>query len=464
MITDTIAALATAPGAAGLGVVRVSGPDAVNVTAALLHGRPDLHAAATHTVHHAWLRDADGNRLDEALVTIMRSPRTFTGEDVVEIGVHGGSVPARRVLRALFAAGARPAERGEFTKRAFLWGRIDLSQAEAVADLVAARTDRGADVALHALAGGVAAETRAVEDRLLDLLARLEVNLDFNEDVEAVGRSDVARELGEAKDALIRLEERSAWGRRVRDGATVVFVGAPNVGKSSLFNALLQEDRAVVHEIPGTTRDYLEAWIDLDGVPVRLVDTAGLRHTDDAVEAEGVRRTRDVVERADLRLLVVEADADPGADARAGAAEEVSAEAIGGQATRIEVASPRLVVQNKIDRSTARRAARRDDEVFVSARTGDGLSLLRDAVRDALLRDVRVPGPEDVVPGERHADAIRRARAALDLAQETWAGGGTEELAAGDVRDAAAALGEISGRTVGDEVLDRIFSNFCIGK
>jgi tRNA modification GTPase len=452
LVTDTIAAIATAPGAAGLGVVRVSGPEAVSVTARLVGAAPDLERAASHTVHHAWLRDATGRPLDEALVTVMRAPRTFTGEDVVEIGVHGGAVPSRRVLHALFAAGARPAERGEFTKRAFLHGRIDLSQAEAVSDLVSARTELGADVALTALAGGVAKRTREVEDRLIDLLARLEVNLDFVEDVEAAGREEVARGLADAHAALAKLAERAAWGRRLREGALVVLVGEPNVGKSSLFNALLEEDRALVHEVPGTTRDYLEAWIDVDGIPVRLVDTAGLRESADAVEAEGVRRARELVARADLRLHVRDLSvAGPGGSAPRGAAPDDS-----------PVAQPRLLVGNKVDRAGDESMPVVVD-VRVSALTGAGIAELRREVGRRLVGG-SIPAPDEVLPGERHADALRRAMSSLGRAMGTWNDGGTEELVAGDVRDAATALGEISGRTVGEDVLDRIFSAFCIGK
>ena len=451
MTTDTIAAIATALGESGIGVVRVSGPDAVVIVGELARTKPPLPETATHTVHHAWLHDDEGRPLDEALVTVMRGPRTFTGEDVVEIGVHGGGIPARRVLRALLAAGARLAERGEFTKRAFLHGRLDLSQAEAVADVVSSRTERSADAALGALAGKLAERTVDVEGRLLDLLARLEVNLDFNEDVEAVGRDEVGRTLDDCRAALRELERRAPWGRRLREGASVVLVGRPNVGKSSLFNAFLEDDRALVSEAPGTTRDWLETWIDLEGIPVRLVDTAGLREASGALEAEGIRRAAKLETDADLRIVVLDVSEDFTAED-----EDV---------LRRTEGRPRIVVGNKADLpGSANGAGRPEGAARVSALTGSGVAELRQTIADRLADGVGHEPADEVLPNERHEEAIRRARRSLDLARDSWEEGRTEELLAGDVRDAAAALGEITGRCVGEEVLERIFSKFCIGK
>jgi tRNA modification GTPase len=457
MSADTVAAIATALGESGLGVVRVSGPDAVPLVGKLAKTRPPLEEAPTHTVRHVWLRDEQDRVLDEVLVTVMRGPRTFTGEDVVEIGVHGGTIPARRVLRATLRAGARLAERGEFTKRAFLNGRLDLSQAEAVADVVSARTERCADVALAALAGRLGKRTEGIEGRLLDLLARLEVNLDFNEDVTAVSRDEIAATLDECRDDLLELEARAPWGRRLREGATVALVGRPNVGKSSLFNVLLEDDRALVSEVPGTTRDYLEAWIDVGGVPVRLIDTAGAREAGGSLEAEGVRRAAKLEAEADLCIVVLD-----GADGIRTEDERVLART---------AESARLVVRNKTDLapvkmngSTGSLAVVCEAALETSATTGEGVVSLREAIADRLLSGVgREPG-EEVLPSERHEDAIRRALSSIRAARGTWDAGWTEEMLAGDVRDAAMALGEITGKTVSEDVLNRIFSKFCIGK
>lgn len=459
-MADTIAAIATALGEGGVAVLRLSGTEAVAVAEMLARPRGKLAEAPTHTVHHAWLHDPDSGRLlDEALVTVMRAPRTYTGEDVVEIGVHGGAIPARRVLRALLAAGARLAERGEFTKRAFLNGRMDLAQAEAVVDLVSARTERAADAALSALAGRLAVRTLELEGRLLDLLTRLEVNLDFSDEVETVGSQEIGRSLAACRAEIEEIRRRAPWSRRLREGATVVLVGRPNVGKSSLFNALLQDERALVSEEPGTTRDWLEAWIDVEGVPVRLVDTAGARRTDAALEAEGVRRAARQEASADLRLVVLDVANRPGPED-----EEILARTRGGM---------RLIVWNKADLSPNGSAVggvgslsqgEGETAIRVSALTGDGVEDLRRRVGALLLEGVGREPAEDVLPGERHEDVLRRAEESLQLALMSWRNGATEELIAGDIRDAVTTLGEITGKTVGEEVLDRIFSRFCIGK
>ena len=450
--TDTIAAIATALGESGIAVVRVSGPEAVATVGKLARTPSSLARAASHTVHHAWLHAADGSVLDEVLLTVMRSPRTYTGEDVVEIGVHGGAVPARRVLRAVLAAGARLADRGEFTRRAVLNGRLDLSQAEAVVDLVRARTEKGAAAALAGLAGKLAARTVAVEECLRDLLARLEVNLDFDEDVEAVGRDEIGCRLADCLASLEELRRRAPWGRRLREGATVVLVGRTNVGKSTLFNALLEDERALVDEAPGTTRDVLEAWLDIAGMPVRLLDTAGLREGGGVVETEGVRRARAQGAAADLRIVILDAS-----EGWTGADHEL----LSGMGQR-----PRLVVWNKVDLASPPPGEHEQEEMplRVSAKTGQGVVDLRERIGARLLRGVGREPADEVVPSERHEDAIRRAQASLELARDSFARGESEELIAGDVRDAVEALGEITGRTVGEDILDRIFDQFCIGK
>ncbi|MEZ5064095.1 MAG: tRNA uridine-5-carboxymethylaminomethyl(34) synthesis GTPase MnmE [bacterium] len=449
---DTIAAIATPPGEGGLAIVRVSGPAAFEV-AARIAARPGvIQGATSHTVHHTWLRDTNGRLVDEALVTVMRAPRTFTGEDVVELGLHGGAVCARRTLRALLAAGARLAERGEFSKRAFLNGRIDLSRAEAIIDLIRSRTELGARSALAGIAGGIARRTEEIENRLIDLLARLELNLDFQDDVQAAGREEISDALDAAAEDVRELERRAPWGRRLRDGVTIAIVGRPNVGKSSLFNALLEEDRALVSETSGTTRDYLEAWLDIGGVPVRLVDTAGQREAREDVEAAGVARAQRWEREADLRLVVVDAS-EPGSPEDA----EVVVRTEG---------RPRLLVGNKSDRgvgSSTNEGREPAGALLVSARTGAGLDALRERLEQLVCEGDREP--EDLtLPNERHVESMRRAAAALDLAIASWQEGATEEVVAGDVRDAISALGEVTGRVVDEVVLDRIFAQFCIGK
>ncbi len=448
MNEDTIAAIATAPGEGGVAIVRLSGPRAIAIADALTGGRPSITSAPSHTVHHAWLHDDEGRPLDEAVVVVMRAPRSYTGEDVVELGTHGGPVSPRRVLRAALARGARLAERGEFTRRAFMNGRIDLSQAEAVEELVRARTERGADAALRALAGKLAEKTLAAEDHLLDALSRIETNLDFVEDVAPAPRAEIARSLAGCRDELEVLERDAVRARRLREGATVVLLGRPNVGKSSLFNALVQDDRAIVSETPGTTRDWIEAWIDVAGIPVRLIDTAGLRAAADALEQEGVRRTEKLEATADLRLVLLEAP-----QGRTGEDEEILRR-VGGRDS--------IVVWNKCDEDT--RPINGDEGLRVSARTGEALGELRSHIAERLGGTSIDDAREEILVAERHEDAIRRAIGALDLAVEAWARGATEELVAADLRTAASALGEITGKSVGESVLARIFERFCIGK
>ena len=447
---DTIAAIATPPGEGSVGIVRISGPRAIEIAQRLCGVNPPFAELPSHTVHHSWLRDSGGVALDEALVSIFRAPRSYTGEDVVEIGVHGGGVISRRVLRAVLSMGARLADRGEFTRRAFLNGRIDLSQAEAVADLVRARTERGADAALRTLAGKLAQRTLDVEDRLLALLARLEVNLDFVEDVAPAGRDAIAAELARCRTMLEHLARHAVWSRRLREGATVVLLGRPNVGKSSVFNALVQDERALVSETPGTTRDYIEAWMDIEGIPVRLIDTAGIRQANDALEKEGVRRSRRLEENASLRVVVLEAPSGMTRD------DEIL---LG------EMGRPVLVAWNKSDLANGRSKELVDAGALqVSARTGEGIDRLRCELGRALSEESDPSGLEEILCSERHEDAVRTALEQVRHAEKAWSMGGTEELAATDVREAARALGDLTGKSVGDEVLNRIFSQFCIGK
>jgi tRNA modification GTPase len=453
---DTIAAIATPPGEGGVGIVRISGPRAIGIAQCLSRMTPSLENAPSHTVHHAWLLGPDGSTLDEALINVFRAPRSYTGEDVVEIGVHGGSVIARRVLRAVLTLGARLADRGEFTRRAFVNGRIDLSQAEAVIDLVRARTERGADAALRALAGRLTQRTLEVEDRLFALLSRLEVNLDFVEDVAPASRDAIAAELAQCRLLLEQLARHAVWSRRLRDGATVVLLGRPNVGKSSVFNALVQDERALVSETPGTTRDYIEAWKDIDGIPVRLIDTAGIRQASDALEKEGVRRSRRLEETASLRLVVLEAPSGMTHD------DDSLLREMNGR--------PVLLAWNKSDLANGdgpcgdKPNGMGAAALQVSARTGEGIEQLRVALGRALSEDSEGAVSDEILCSERHEDAVRTALEQIRHAEKAWAEGGTEELAATDVREAARALGDLTGKSVGDEVLNRIFSQFCIGK
>ncbi len=477
ILDDTIAAIATAPGAGGLAVVRVSGPLALAVADAVFRGATLLAEAPSHTVHHGWavwpesLAEAAGPargtlpagrpgcRLDEVVAAIFRAPRSFTCEDVVEISCHGGALPSRQVLAALLAAGARLAGPGEFTLRAFLHGRIDLSQAEAVADVIAAATSRAHELALSQLSGELSRAVDALADRLTDAVAEVEARVDFAEDVGGIEvPAHVVAAIAALDGELAALLGTTTWARAVREGVRVPLVGRPNVGKSSLFNALLGEARAIVTDVPGTTRDRVSEAIELAGIRVTLSDTAGLRETDDAVESIGVARAHEALAGAAFVLWVVDAAA-PLVDEDRRIAERLAGRRV-------------LVALNKCDRPIATTAAdvgalldgAAGPIIAVSATTGEGLESLRAALAGLLGAGDSVDGLGVAVGNLRHAEAIERSRAALARATRAAADLLPGEIVALELREALAALGEVTGRSVDDDLLDRIFRKFCVGK
>lgn len=465
-LNDTICAIATPLGEGGVGIVRISGEKAVDVAArlvALRSGVP-LASAAGHALHHADLLDpadsAGGAPLDEALVAVMRGPKSYTGEDVVELQCHGSLLILRTVCEALVRAGARLAEPGEFTKRAFLNGRIDLAQAEAVLDTIRAKTAGSLRIAQEQLRGVLSHEIGAVREQLIGLLAHVEAGIDFvEEDIAFIQTAELAEGLTGARDAIGRLLAHSREGRIFREGATAAIIGRPNVGKSSLLNALLRTDRAIVTDVPGTTRDVLEEVLNIRGIPVRLLDTAGIRETADPVEQEGVRRSRSAREQADLLLIVLDGsspltpeDQTLLDDARRGDDQK------------------RLVVVNKKDlpgrlASSALPSAGPDCAVVhISATTGEGLDELRDQIRALLIRPDFEARETVLVTHLRHQTALQRAQGSLTATLASVEGRQPGELIAMDLRAAVDALGEITGAVTTDDILDRIFRDFCIGK
>ena len=469
-LDDTIAALATAPGTAGLAVLRVSGERAFAVSDRVFRGTTPLARAAGHTLHHGWAvdparRDPAGGerRLDEVVAAVFRAPRSFTGEDTVEWSCHGGALPVRRVLEALIAAGARLAAPGEFSLRAFLHGRIDLAQAEAVADLVHAETESAGDLALAQLSGGLSRRLGTIEERLLSGAAEVEARVDFADDVGGVEipahvRDAITGVLGELDDLL----ESASWARAVREGVRVPIVGRPNAGKSSLFNALLGEDRAIVDAQPGTTRDRVSERLEIAGIPVTLSDTAGVRDARDAVEAMGVSRSLASLDGAAVALWAVDGSRAPGA------AVDPLLEQLAGRrvlvaltksdlGTGVDECAPRRMLEQGTGRVAELRTVR------VSARTGEGLDALRAALA-TLLGAERPGGLAGAVANPRHTDALARARTALARAGDAAGSGAPGEIVALELREALAAIGEVSGRHASEELLERIFSRFCIGK
>ena len=439
--TDTIVAIATPAGSGGVGIVRLSGPQARAIAGTIC-----ARALRPRHAHHVRFRDHDVTVIDDGLALLFVGPASYTGEDVVELQAHGSPVVLQLLLARCRALGARLARPGEFSERAFLNGRLDLAQAEAVADLIAAGDVRAARAARRSLDGVFSARCEAIAAELLHLRVHVEAMIDFSDEpIDALGGDEVARRIARVADAVATLEEEADRGRKLRDGLHVVIVGPPNAGKSSLLNALAGSERAIVTDIAGTTRDLLEETVRIGSAELTLVDTAGLREAGDDIEREGMRRARAELQRADLALVVVDAR-DP-AQGLAAVADDVAGVA------------DRIVVHNKIDLVADGQATA--DGLAVSARTGAGL----DAVRAELQRRL---GTESAGEGaftarQRHVDALRAAAVALDDAAATLRGEALE-LTAEALRAAHDAIGAITGRVGADDLLGHIFSSFCIGK
>jgi tRNA modification GTPase len=442
---DTIVAIATPPGRGGIGVVRLSGPRAAPIAAAMSGRRSFEPRHATLTQ----IRGADGGPIDQAIVTHFPAPHSYTGEHVVEISAHGSPVVLRAIVAAAQSAGARLAHPGEFTLRAYLHGRITLVEAEAVADLVDAVTPLQARVAFDQLEGTLTTRLREMDAALLDVIARLEASLDFpDEGYHFIGADETTREVGGILSAIDTLIADAARGRIIREGLTVAIVGRPNAGKSSLFNALAGAPRAIVTDVPGTTRDLVSEQIDIAGIPVTLVDTAGLRATpENAIEEEGIARAKVAADAADVVLVVVDGSQSLTADDRAAL-----------EGTR---SSRRLIVASKSDLASAWNCAS-IGALAVSALSGHGLDELRDRVIEAgggLLTRDRAP-----IANLRHVALLTRARSALERAAAATRERVPEEFVLADLHAARGCFDEITGTRPEDEVLRVIFQRFCIGK
>jgi tRNA modification GTPase len=444
---DTIAAVATASGAGGVGILRMSGPAASAIAAAVTGKK-----LKPRKIHFCAFRDGDGEVLDRGVAISFPAPHSYTGEDVVELQAHGSPIVLALLLKRVLALGARSARAGEFSERAFLNGKLDLAQAEAIADLIACGSETAARAAMRSLEGGFSAKVHALLDALIRLRAWLEAALDFpEEEIDFLSAPQLREDLAKLSTQLDELLAAARRGVILSDGLHVVIVGCPNAGKSSLLNALAQADRAIVTAIPGTTRDVLRESVNLEGIAVTLVDTAGLRESQDAVEQEGMRRARAELARADVALLVTDSEHT---DRDRQLLAECSA------------AATRVILHNKIDLrgETARieRSADAEIHIYLSAQRGDGLELLRAELG-------RIAGRGDGTEGAfsaraRHVDALQRTQQHLKAADQALRVQRAGEIAAEELRRAQQALGEITGEFSNDDLLGAIFSTFCIGK
>lgn len=458
MHNDTIAAVSTALGEGGIAIIRVSGPQAISQVAPLFRSRVPLTEAASHTVHYGHIiNPSDGERMEEVLVTVMKGPRSFTTEDVVEISAHGGVISVRRVMDLLLQQEISLAEPGEFTKRAFLGGRIDLSQAEAVIDLIRSKSDRAFSVALKQVSGSLSDRIKQLRHTLIETLAHIEVNIDYPEhDVESLTAEFIKDKSSEVMNGINNLLKTANEGKILREGITTAIVGRPNVGKSSLLNALARDNKAIVTDIPGTTRDVIEEYVTINNIPLKLLDTAGIRETMDVVERIGVERSKAAFSEADLILLVLNANEELHED------ELELLEQIHGRQV--------LVIMNKMDlppRLDKAKLLTYFDETSIvpmSVLEEEGLDKLEEAISELFFGGKLESGDLTYVSNVRHIALLKKAHKSLQDAYEAAEMLIPIDMIQIDVRLAWEQLGEIIGDTAADSLLDQIFSQFCLGK
>ena len=460
ILSDTIAAIATPRGEGGLGIVRVSGSLAVPIACKIFRS-PRLISPAefsTHTLNYGHVVHPTSNAvIDEVMLGIMLAPRSYTAEDIVEFNCHGGVIPLQRVLELTLQAGARLAEPGEFTKRAFLNDRLDLAQAEAVVDLIRSQTELNLRVAMDQLSGRLSREVNALSDRLANLIAEVEASIDFpDEDLDFIDSTTLRKTAEAILKGLNHLMATALDGKILREGIRIAILGKPNVGKSSLLNTLLQEERAIVTEIPGTTRDTIEEPLNLRGIPLKLIDTAGIHQTADVIERQGIARSKSYIDGADLLLVMFDAS-QPLTEA-----DWRLLDAVNRRKT--------IFVLNKVDlplvttSADLQTFAPMESVVQTSVLHGEGIEGLKTAILREILRGRETIGEGLIVTNLRHYEALRRARVALEQARDGLSQTMPHDLIAVDFRTSLDCLGEIVGKTTTEDILDRIFSQFCIGK
>lgn len=451
---DVIAAIATPSGVGGVGIVRISGKDAIAVADRVYRNASDQQLASfeTHTIHYGYCCDAQGKWIDEVLVSIMKAPRSYTAEDVVEINCHGGPVALHAVLDAVIRAGARLADPGEFTRRAFVNGRIDLTQAEAVADIIEAKTAIGLAYSVNQLSGGLSKKYQAMDAELLHLMTFIDAAIDYPEyDIETVTGDTLRRSIDGLIVSVDALLDSAQMGKIYQNGVDTVILGEPNVGKSSLLNKLIREDKALVTDIPGTTRDAVEAYINIEGIPFHIIDTAGIRETDDVVEKLGVEKSKQMMDRAELILMMTDVSRETSED------EDALIAALQDK--------PYIRIYNKMDLKDEVLTDLKPNEIALSIKTEIGLDALRRQMVAMVTGNQMAKAADDVIVSNlRHVNLLRQVRENLTNALNSLSIGMSVDMVAIDLEEALENLRRITGQSLGDDIIDQIFANFCLGK
>lgn len=459
-MTDTIAAISTAIGESGIGIVRMSGKDSIDIGDKIFKGKniKSLKDGENRKLIYGNIIDPEKDEIiDEVLIVYMKEPYTYTREDMVEIYCHGGIISVRRILELILKNGARLADKGEFTKRAFLNGRLDLSQAEAVIDMINAKTDKSFDVSLRQLEGRLSQEIKNIRDILLNMIAHIEVSIDFpEEDIEDITYDDLEKDAKVVLDKIDKLLNTVDRGRILRDGLNTVILGKPNVGKSSLLNAILNENRAIVTDIPGTTRDIIEEYVNIDGIPLKIVDTAGIRDTEDIVEKIGVDRAKDMVEEADLIIALFDVSEELSED------DKKIIDIVRGKKSIVLLNKSDLPA--KLDEEHIRCLLPDKKIITTSIATGVGIDELIDTIKNMFYTGEVDTSNQIIVSNMRHKDQLVKAKKNIEDGLKGIKINMPLDCIEVDIKNCWDNLGEISGDTVGEDVLDKIFSEFCIGK
>lgn len=456
---DTIAAISTSAGEGGIGIVRISGSKALEILDKIFvsHRGKSVLNMKSYSMMYGYIKDKQKDEIiDEVIVSYMKAPNTYTREDIVEINCHGGVVAVRRILSLVLSNGARLAEPGEFTKRAFLNGRIDLSQAEAVIDIIRSKTDESMRLAINQAQGKLSVKIKSISDRLLNILAHIEASVDFPEDdIEKIITNKLINDATEIEKEMDILIRNADTGKIIREGLNTIIVGKPNVGKSSLLNILLQEKRAIVTEIPGTTRDIIEEYINIKGIPIKIIDTAGIRETKDLVEKIGVEKTKEYIDRADLVIFMLDAS-------KVIEKEDLIIMDLINDKQKIVVIN-KIDAPSNLDINLIKEKFKDSPIIFASVKEEKGIEEVKNNIVELVYKG-KVSGTDVYVTNIRHQEILKKAKESIENGIETLKSGLPIDCASIDFKEAYIKLGEITGDTVSDDVIDRIFSNFCIGK